>query len=177
VVPDIYNLLTAPHIQDSIFSWMFLRRYWWYINNSMCVMLQTWCQHSAQPPDFAMWSVVSRYTMQLQYRIIRLQYSTERICATIGDISTIQRALYCKYGAKYSTHRSVYDMWTVLPDVYNAFRDPHFQASIFNWTYLRCYSRYLDNSKRVLLQTVSQIQRTPSGLHYVNCGPGHMQCI
>jgi hypothetical protein len=42
------------------------------------------------------------YTMHLQLRIIRLQYSTERICAAIGDISTIQRALYCKHCAKYS---------------------------------------------------------------------------
>jgi hypothetical protein len=39
------------------------------------------------------------YTMYLQLRIFRLQYSTERICAAIGGISTIQRALYCKPGA------------------------------------------------------------------------------
>jgi hypothetical protein len=48
--------------------------------------------------------------MQLQFRIIRLQYSTERICAAIGDISTIQRALHCYLGAKYSAHLLVYGM-------------------------------------------------------------------
>jgi hypothetical protein len=30
---------------------------------------------------------------------------------------------------------------------------------------------------RVILQTCCQIQRTSSGLRYVNCGPGHTQCI
>jgi hypothetical protein len=30
---------------------------------------------------------------------------------------------------------------------------------------------------RVVLQTLSQIQRISSRLRYVNCGPGHIQCI
>jgi hypothetical protein len=41
-------------------------------------------------------------TLYLQLRIFRLQYSNERICAAIGDMSTIQRALYCKHGGKCS---------------------------------------------------------------------------
>jgi hypothetical protein len=45
------------------------------------------------------------------------------------------------------------------------------------WTYLRCYWKYLDNSMLVILQTWCQIQRTSYGLRYVNCGPGHIQCI
>jgi hypothetical protein len=45
------------------------------------------------------------------------------------------------------------------------------------WTYLRCYWKYLDNSMLVKLQTWCQIQRTSYGLRYVNCGPGHIQCI
>jgi hypothetical protein len=40
------------------------------------------------------------YTMKLELRIFRLQYSTESICAAIGDISTIQCLLYCKIDAK-----------------------------------------------------------------------------
>jgi hypothetical protein len=48
------------------------------------------------------------YTMNLQLRIFRPPYSAERICATIGDITTIQCALYCKLGAKYSAHPPVY---------------------------------------------------------------------
>jgi hypothetical protein len=50
------------------------------------------------------------YTKHLQLRIYRPQYSTERICAAIGDITTIQCALYCKLGAKYSAHPPVYAM-------------------------------------------------------------------
>jgi hypothetical protein len=42
------------------------------------------------------------FTMDLQLRISTLQYSIERICAAIGNISTIRRALYCKICAKYS---------------------------------------------------------------------------
>jgi uncharacterized integral membrane protein len=33
------------------------------------------------------------------------------------------------------------------------------------------------NSMRVILQTLCEIQRTSSSLRYVNCGPGHIQCI
>jgi hypothetical protein len=96
--------------------------------------------------------------------------------AAIGDISTITCALYCKFGAKYRTHPPVYAMWNVVPDIYNVVTSPHIQASVCNWTYLRCYWRYLDISMHDVLQTGSQIQRTSSSLHYVNCGPGHMQC-
>jgi hypothetical protein len=116
------------------------------------------------------------YTMHLQLRIFRLQYSFERICPAIGDMSTIQCALYCKLGAKYSAHRPVYAIWTVVPDIYNAFTAPHVQASIFIWTYLRCYWRYLDNSMLVILQTWCQIQRTSLSLLYVHCCPGLIQC-
>jgi hypothetical protein len=58
------------------------------------------------------------------------QYSAVGICAAIVDIMTIQCALYCKLGAKYSAHRPVYAVWTVVPDVYNALTAPHIQASI-----------------------------------------------
>jgi hypothetical protein len=36
------------------------------------------------------------YTLHLQLRLFRLQCSSDRICAAIGDISTVQCALYCK---------------------------------------------------------------------------------
>jgi hypothetical protein len=39
------------------------------------------------------------YTMKIQFRTLRLKYSTERISADIGDITTIQCALYSKPGA------------------------------------------------------------------------------
>jgi hypothetical protein len=46
---------------------------------------------------FELWSLT--YTMYLQIHIFRTQYSAERICAATGDMSTIQRALYCNLGA------------------------------------------------------------------------------
>jgi hypothetical protein len=68
-------------------------------------------------------------------------------------------------------------MWTVVSVKYNAFTAPYIQNSIFIWTYLRCCWRYHDNSASVILQTWCQLERTSSGLRYVNCGPGHIQCI
>jgi hypothetical protein len=95
---------------------------------------------------FTLYELWSRtYTMNLQLHIFRLQYSAEGICAAIGDMSTIQCALYCKYGAKYSAHPPDYAMWTVVPDIYNVITAPHIQPSIFNWTYLRWDRRYVDN--------------------------------
>jgi hypothetical protein len=234
VVPAIYNVITTPYIQASIFNWSYLRWYWWYSDNSMRGILQTWCQVQRTSSSFRhqdcgprhiqciysstysgfniqlnvsallleiSWQCNARYTANLepnaahilqftlcelwpriytkhlQLRIFRLQYSTERICVAIGDISTIQCALYCKLGAKYSTHCSVYDMWTVVPDICNEITDPHIQVSIFNWTYLRCFWRYHDNSMHVILQTWCQIHRPSSSFRYVNSDPGHIQCI
>jgi hypothetical protein len=125
---------------------------------------------------FALCELWSRtYTIHLQLRIFRLQCSSESICAGIGNISTIQCSIYCKLGAKYSPHPPVYAMWTMVPDIYNAFTTPYNQTSIFIWTYLPCYCTYHDNSMRVTLQTCCQIQRTSSNLCYLNCGHGHIQ--
>jgi hypothetical protein len=127
--------------------------------------------------QFTLCELYSRpYTMQLQPPIFRLQYSSEKICAAIGDTSTMQCALHCKHGAKYSAHPPVFAMWTVVPDIYNVDTARHIQTSIFNWTYLRCYWGYHDNLKRVIMQIWCHISHTPSRLHYVNCGPGHIQC-
>jgi hypothetical protein len=53
-----------------------------------------------------LWS--NSYTMYLQLRMFGLQYSTVGICAAVVDITSILCALYCKLGAKYSAHPSVY---------------------------------------------------------------------
>jgi hypothetical protein len=50
------------------------------------------------------------YTMHLQLRIFRPQYSTERICAAIGDMPMFGCALYCKFGAIFSALPPVYAM-------------------------------------------------------------------
>jgi hypothetical protein len=91
---------------------------------------------------FALCELWSRtYTMHLQLRIFRLQYSFQRICPAIVHITTIQCALYCKLVNKYSAHPPIFAMWTVVPDIYNVITAPHIQASIFDWTYLRYYWR------------------------------------
>jgi hypothetical protein len=75
---------------------------------------------------FALCELWSRtYTMHLQLRIFRLQCSSERICAAIGNISTIQCSLYCKLGAKYSAHPPVYAMSTVVPAICKVLTAPH----------------------------------------------------
>jgi hypothetical protein len=164
VVPDIYNALIAPYIQTSIFNRTYLRCNWRYLDNSLRVILQTWCQiqrtssslrcvncgpvhiqniyssaysgykiqltvsalqleislqfnarysanlepNTAHIVQFTLCELWSRtYTKYLQLRIFRLQNSAGRICAAIGDITTIQCALYCKFGVKYSAHRPV----------------------------------------------------------------------
>jgi hypothetical protein len=68
------------------------------------------------------------YTMYLQLHIFSIQYSAERICASIGDIPTFRCALYCKLGSKYSAHPTVYIMWTVVPAIYNVVTALHIQA-------------------------------------------------
>jgi hypothetical protein len=98
----------------------------------------------------AMWS--RPYTKYLQLRIFRLQYSTDCICAAIGDIAKIQFALLCNLGAKYSAHHPVYAMWTMVRHIYNVITAPHIQASIFNWTYLLGYWRYAGICMPVILQ-------------------------
>jgi hypothetical protein len=137
-----------------------------FVPDTAHILLFTLCELCSRP-----------YTKSLQLRIFRLQYSALGNCSVILDIATTQCALYCKLGTKYSAHPPVYDMWTVVPDIYNAFTAPHVHPSIYIWTYLRCYWRYLDNSLRVILQTLSQIQRISSRLRYVICGPGYIESI
>jgi hypothetical protein len=132
---------------------------------------------SAHRPVYARELWIRTYTMHLQLRIFRLQYSSERICAATVHITTIQCVLYCKLGARYSAHRPVYAVWNVVPDIYKVFAAPYIYASIFSWRYLRYNCRYHMNSMRLILQTWCQIQRTSSSLRYVNCGPGHIQGI
>jgi hypothetical protein len=138
-----------------------------------------YCKHGAttahilQFTPFELWS--RTYTMYLQFHIFRLQYSIERIYADIGHISRIQCALYSKRCAKYSAYPSDYAMWSVVPAIYSVISALHIQASIFKWTYLRWYWRYVDKLMHVKLQTWCQIQRTSSSLRCVKCGPGHIQ--
>jgi hypothetical protein len=178
VVPAIYNALTAPHIQNSIFVWTFLRCYCTYHDNSMLVVLQTWSQVQRTSSSLGQSELWPRpCTKYLLLRILSLQYSASGIIAAIVDITSIQCALYCKLGANYSAHPPFYAIWSVVPAIYKVFTAPDGQDTIFNWTYLRCNRRYSNTSMRVILQIWCQILRTSSGLRYVYCGPGHIECI
>jgi hypothetical protein len=65
--------------------------------------------NTAHIVQFTLCELWSRtYTMYLKLLIFRPQYSTERICAAVGDIPTLRSSLYCKFGVKYSAHRLVY---------------------------------------------------------------------
>jgi hypothetical protein len=132
-------------------------------------------EHIVQFTLCELWS--RPYTKCLQLHIFMPQYSAVGICAAIVDITTFQCALYCKPGVKYSSHPPVYAVWTMVTDIYKVFTASHIYASIFIWTYLRCYCTYDDNSKRVILQTWCQIQRTKPSLRCVNCGPCHIQSV
>jgi hypothetical protein len=82
--------------------------------------------NTAHTLPFTLCELWSRpYTLKWQHRMFSLQYSTERICAPIGDISTIQCSLYCKLGAKYSAHPPAFAMWPVVPAIYKVFSAPH----------------------------------------------------
>jgi hypothetical protein len=127
---------------------------------------------------FTLYELWSRlYTKYLQLRIYKLQYSAAGIIAAIVDITSIQCALYCKFGVKYSAHRPVYSVLTVVPDVSKVLTAPHNYASIFSCRHLRCYCWYHINSMRVILHSWCQIQSTSSSLRCVDSGPCHIQCI
>jgi hypothetical protein len=67
------------------------------------------------------------YTMELQLRIFRLQYSSERIGAAIGDIWTIKCALNCTICAK--TVRMIqFTLCELWSRPYNTFTAPHIQC-------------------------------------------------
>jgi hypothetical protein len=131
VVPDIYNELKAPHIQDSIFNSTYLRRYLRYVDKSMGVILQTWCQYSAQPPVYAVWTVApGTYTVNtvphIQPSIFNWTYlrchwryvdsSTRRIMQTLCQIqrtTSSSRYVNCGHGhiqCNYSTTYSGFNI-------------------------------------------------------------------
>jgi hypothetical protein len=121
VVPHVYNVSTAPHIQSWIFDWTYLRCSWRYADVCMRVILQILCQ--IQSPSSGL-----RYMNSGPGHIL------------------------CIYSSAYSD---------------------------FN-VHLNVSALLLEISRQLLsriLQTWCQIQRTSTGLRYVNCGPGHIQCI
>jgi hypothetical protein len=134
-------------------------------------------KYSAHPPFHSMWTVVldiSNIFIAPHIHASILNWTYLRCSWRYLDNSTSNILQdWCQIQVTYSSLSYVY----CGPDISNITTVPHIQDSIFNWTYLRCYWRYLDNSVRVILQSWCPIQRTFSGLRYVNCGPGYIQYI
>jgi hypothetical protein len=126
VVPDIHYAFTAPHIQTSIFIWtylMLLLEISRQFNERHTANFEPNTAHILPFTLSELWFRL--YTKYLQLRILSLQYSAAGIIAAIVDITSIQCALYCKLGAKYSAHRPVYAVWNVVPAICNAHTAPH----------------------------------------------------
>jgi hypothetical protein len=67
--------------------------------------------NTAHIVQFSLCELWSRpYTKYFQHRIFTLQYSAVGSSPAIRGIATLQWALYCKLGAKYSAHPPVYAM-------------------------------------------------------------------
>jgi hypothetical protein len=89
---------------------------------------------------------------------------------------TMRWALYSTFAAKYREDQPICASSPLEPVKSSVIAVLHIQASIFNWTYLRCYSRYVDNSTLVTHYICCQMDCSASGLCYVNCGgPSQIQ--
>jgi hypothetical protein len=130
--------------------------------------------HILQIMLFELWSLT--YTMYLQLHIFRTQYSAERICPDTGDMSTIQRALYCNLGANTAhilqntlcelclghvqcNYSSTYSGFNIQQNLVPLLLDIRWQFS----------DHYTAN--------LVPIQRKTFSLRNVNCDPGHIQFI
>jgi hypothetical protein len=114
-----------------------------------------------------MWTVVPDICNVITAGVFRLQYSSERIWAAIGYMSTILWAWYCKFGAKYSTHPPFYASWTVVPAIYNAFTAPHIQC--FN-IQLNVSALLLQISRRFNVRfTAKLLPNTAHIVHFTLC--------
>jgi hypothetical protein len=138
----------------------------------MHVILQTWCQIQLTSSSFRYVNSDPGHIQCIYSSAFSvLQYSTERICAAIGDNRTLRCPLYCKFGAKYRAHHPVYPMWTVVPDIYYVIT-----ARIFSLQYSsvgNCAAIVDINTIQCALycNLGAKYSASPSSLHNVYCGP------
>jgi hypothetical protein len=110
--------------------------------------------------------------IKLHFLILSHQYSNERTSPAISGSSTIQCVLYSIFAAKRSLNPPNYATLTLILFKPNIITFVLVQASIFNWTYLRCDWWFIDKSMRVILHICCQKKRVSSSLCYFNHGPG-----
>jgi hypothetical protein len=96
-----------------------------YFDARYAANLVSTAAHIVQFTLCELWS--RTYTMYLQLRIFSSEYSTERICVPIGDISTTPCVLCFKFGDTYSAYRPAYAMSTVVPAIYSVITALHIQ--------------------------------------------------
>jgi hypothetical protein len=143
----------------------------------MSVILQTLCQLQRTSCSF-------RYVNSGAARIQCIYSSAYSILNIRLNVSAllleICRYLHACYTANLVPNTepilrfTLCELWSRTYTIVTA---PHIQPSIFIWTFLRCYWKYLDNSMLVILQTCFQIQSTSTSLRNATCGPGHIQSI
>jgi hypothetical protein len=176
VITAIYNVFTAPHIQASIINWTSLRCYWRFVDNSMLLILQSWCQIQRTSFRIRCLNCCPGH-MQCNYNSAYSGFNIQLIVSAL--LLVTRRHFDAHYTANWVPNIAhvlqftLCELWSRTCN--NVVTSPHIKASVCNWKYLLCYWRYLDNSMRAILQTWCQIQRTSSGLRYVNYGPGHIQ--
>jgi hypothetical protein len=89
---------------------------------------------------------------------------------------TIRSALHSTFAAKYIALYPVCATSTLIGDKSIFITVLRIKEYIFTWSYLRCCSRDMDNSLRVILHICCQIQLRLADLYYVNSGSCQIQC-
>jgi hypothetical protein len=176
VVQAIYNVITAPHIQASIFNWTYLRSYWRHLDNSMRVIVQTWIQIQRTSsslyyvdcgPGHIQCSYSSAYTgfnIQLNVSALLLEISrqfNERYTANmVPNTAHILKFTLCELWSRniQCNNSSAYSGFNIQVKVSAMILDIYRQFNV----------RYMAH--------MVPAQRTPISLCCVNCGPGHIQC-
>jgi hypothetical protein len=176
LVPAKSNIVTVLVIQASIFNWTYLRCDWWCIDKTKRVILHICCQMQPNSPRLC---YVNSGPSQIKHSYI-FCYSginIQRISADIGDVSTIEWALYSAFPAQCSLNPPDYAMSTLVRVKSNIFTVLLIQASIFPWTYHRCDWWFIDKPMRVILHNCCHIKHVSSCLRYVYYGLGQIKYI
>jgi hypothetical protein len=161
VVPDIYNVITVTYIQASIFRWTYLRWYWWYNDNSMRPILQTWCQYSAQPLVHAMWTVVpdiynvftaphiQASIFKWKYLLWYWRYIDNSMCVMLQTWCQTQRKssrlsylncgpghIHCIFSSEYSNSNIQLNVSALLLEIYRQFNVRHTAIMVPNTAHI-----------------------------------------
>jgi hypothetical protein len=97
LVPGKSNIITVLDIQASMSNWTYLVRYWWYVDNSMRIILHICCQIQSTKSGVCYAIPVPR----------QIQYNYSSSCAGINiqlNVSPLRLAVYRQIVACYTPH-------------------------------------------------------------------------